>query len=212
MKTFKITALLTALAADGIWPWAVLGFLWTVNRVYVPEGHSLMLRYKGPLDLRRRRPTPKQGQFAQEGEIGILANLRGPGRHFYCPIWWERIRRFPDVVVQPGHVAVVTSKMGTSLPSGASSSSTVISAPPRTKASCERLTAPADTASIPMPTNSRSLSTETEQVGDPDQALGLGRLFLRATPALKPTSPTIPAQGKIAGIQKHVPPHLACIQ
>ena len=25
------------------------GFDWTVNRIYVPEGKSLLLRYKGPL-------------------------------------------------------------------------------------------------------------------------------------------------------------------
>ena len=114
MKTFKITALLTALVT--VLALGGLGFLWTVNRVYVPEGHSLMLRYKGPL-IFGEKTYAEQGQFAQEGEIGILANLRGPGRHFYCPIWWERII-VPDVVVQPGHVAVVTSKMGTSLPPG----------------------------------------------------------------------------------------------
>ena len=26
-----------------------VGFQWTVNRIYVDEGESLMLRYKGPL-------------------------------------------------------------------------------------------------------------------------------------------------------------------
>ena len=114
MKSIKVSALLVALGA--VLVFAYLSFAWTVNRVYVPEGHSLMLRYKGPLFF-GKKVYAEQGQFAQEGEIGILANLRGPGRHFYCPIWWER-SVVPDVVILPGHVAVVTSKMGTSLPAG----------------------------------------------------------------------------------------------
>ena len=92
------------------------GFVWTVNRVYVPQGHSLQLRYKGPL-LFGDRKEAKAGHFAEEGEIGVLAKLRGPGRHFYCPIWWER-EVIEDFVVPPGHVAVVTSKLGDSLPQG----------------------------------------------------------------------------------------------
>ena len=43
--------------------------------------------------------------------------MPGPGRHFYCPIWWERTL-VDDVVVQPGELAIVTSKLGDDLPSG----------------------------------------------------------------------------------------------
>ncbi|MEQ8786717.1 MAG: SPFH domain-containing protein [Pirellulaceae bacterium] len=89
---------------------------WTVNRVYVHEGQSLRLRYKGPL-LFGSRASATPGQYAQEGEIGVLEQLRGPGRHFYCPIWWE-CDLIDDVVVKPGEVAVVTSKMGDPLPEG----------------------------------------------------------------------------------------------
>lgn len=89
---------------------------WTVNRVYVPEGQSLLLRYKGPL-LLGSRTDARPGHFAEEGEVGILEQLRGPGRHFYCPIWWERTL-VPDVVVRPGEVAIVTSKLGEPLPPG----------------------------------------------------------------------------------------------
>jgi regulator of protease activity HflC (stomatin/prohibitin superfamily) len=92
------------------------GLHWTINRVYVPEGHSLRLRYKGPL-LFGSRKSATPGQYAQEGEIGVLEQLRGPGRHFYCPIWWERTI-IDDIVVKPGEVAVVTSKMGDPLPEG----------------------------------------------------------------------------------------------
>jgi regulator of protease activity HflC (stomatin/prohibitin superfamily) len=95
---------------------AAFTLIMAVNCIYVPEGQSLMLQYKGPLLLGRARPA-KAGQFAQAGEVGVLEELRGPGRHFYCPIWWQR-KLVDDVVIKPGEVAVVTSKMGDSLPSG----------------------------------------------------------------------------------------------
>jgi len=91
-------------------------FVWTVNRVYVPEGKSLLLRYKGPLVFGKRDMAPK-GHFAAEGQIGVRAKLRGPGRHFYCPVWWERTI-VDDQVVKPGQVAIVRSMLGDNLPSG----------------------------------------------------------------------------------------------
>ncbi len=93
-----------------------VGFEWTVNRIYVDEGESLMLRYKGPL-IFGSRARAKTGHWAEEGQIGILAKLRGPGRHFYCPIWWER-DIVPDVVINFSEVGVVTCKLGDNLPSG----------------------------------------------------------------------------------------------
>jgi hypothetical protein len=91
-------------------------FDWAINRVYVPEGYSLMLRYKGPL-IFGSRASCKAGHWAEEGEIGILEKLRGPGRHFYSPIWYER-ELVPDVLIQPGEVGVVTCKLGDALPEG----------------------------------------------------------------------------------------------
>src|SRR3954462_9306844 len=88
----------------------------SVNCIYVPEGQSLQLQYKGPLLLGRGRPA-EPGHFAKEGEVGVLEELRGPGRHFYCPIWWQR-KIVDDVVVKPGEVAIIKSKMGSDLPSG----------------------------------------------------------------------------------------------
>lgn len=96
---------------------ALFGFFhWTINRIYVSEGESLMLRYKGPL-LFGSRKTADPGHFAKEGEIGVLESMRGPGRHFYCPIWWERTL-VKDFVVEPGKVAIVTHKLGEPLPEG----------------------------------------------------------------------------------------------
>lgn len=94
--------------------WA--GFEWTVNRVYVDQGQSLMLRYKGPL-LFGSATTAVPGYFAEEGEIGVLKNLRGPGRHFYCPIWYER-QIVPDTIIKPGQIGIVTCKLGQELPAG----------------------------------------------------------------------------------------------
>lgn len=93
-----------------------LAFLWMVNRVYVPEGQSLQLRYKGPLIFGSRN-SPEPGQWAGEGQMGVRQLMRGPGRHFYCPIWWQRTL-VPDVLIEPGQVGIVTCKLGDSLPPG----------------------------------------------------------------------------------------------
>jgi len=100
-------------------------FQWTFNRVYVPQGHSLVLRYKGPPlpFLPGNRPVAQPGQFAKVDEngrpleIGILKEMRGPGRHFVWIGWWET-KLIPDVTVKPGQVAVVSSKMGDDLKNG----------------------------------------------------------------------------------------------
>ena len=89
---------------------------WTINRIYVEEGYSLQLRYKGPLVFGTRE-TAKPGYWAEEGQIGVLQQLRGPGRHFYCPVWWEA-KPVPDVLIKPGQVGVVTCKLGDDLPAG----------------------------------------------------------------------------------------------
>ena len=75
-----------------------------------------MLRYKGPIVFGAKN-SALPGHLAKPGEIGIQEHLLGPGRHFYCPIWWERTV-VPDAVVSPGEVAVVTSKLGEQLPKG----------------------------------------------------------------------------------------------
>ena len=43
-----------------------VGFEWTVNRIYVEEGTSLQLRYKGPL-IFGSRERAKTGFWAEEG-------------------------------------------------------------------------------------------------------------------------------------------------
>ena len=94
-------------------------FAWTVNRYYIEPGYSLMLRYKGPLKAMAGFAVKqaKPGHFAEEGEVGVLKEMRGVGRHFYCPFWWERTK-VADKVVLPGQIGVVTSKLGDPLPKG----------------------------------------------------------------------------------------------
>jgi regulator of protease activity HflC (stomatin/prohibitin superfamily) len=94
-------------------------FQWTFCYWYVEEGYSLLLTYKGP-------PVPIPGltlESAPEGQLaevdadrkpkqkGILAEMVGPGRHFYNPFFWE-CQKVPDVVIEPGSVAIVISRVG----------------------------------------------------------------------------------------------------
>jgi len=90
-------------------------FDWMLCRVYVPEGHSLLLRYKGPLILSAEEP--QAGRLAETGQVGVMREMKGPGRHFYNPIYWERTI-VPDVVIMPHQIGVVTCKVGEPLPSG----------------------------------------------------------------------------------------------
>lgn len=90
-------------------------FQWTVNHFYVPPGKSLLLRYKGPLVF-GSGVSPKPGRLAslETMEVGVMEEMVGPGRHFYCPLWWERTL-VDDVVVEPGEIAIVTSLVGDDL-------------------------------------------------------------------------------------------------
>ncbi|MBL8827416.1 MAG: band 7 protein, partial [Planctomycetaceae bacterium] len=99
-------------------------FHWTINRVYVPAGHSLKLTYKGPLFFgSAKSPPPTRLARYEEGEVGVQERLLGPGRHFYCPIWWKT-EVVKDYVVEPVvpragkiehvvcQVGIATSKIG----------------------------------------------------------------------------------------------------
>ncbi len=94
-------------------------FRWTFCYWYVDEGFSLQLTYKGPplpipgLTLPASADT-ELAQVDDKGrpkQIGVLAEMVGPGRHFYNPFFWE-CKKVPDVVVEAKQVAVVTSRIG----------------------------------------------------------------------------------------------------
>jgi regulator of protease activity HflC (stomatin/prohibitin superfamily) len=119
MQTRWIPILITALVFTFV---SYMVWTWTIDRKYVPEAHSLRLSYRGPPlpFLPGGRPQATPGYFAQVDEngnpleIGVLEQMRGPGRHFFNPFWWDR-EIIPDVVVKPGEVAVVRSKLGSNL-------------------------------------------------------------------------------------------------
>ncbi len=98
---------------------------WSINRIYVPVGSSLKLQYKGPPlpFLPHSGQAPEPDEIARSSgdpstsRLGVLRELRGPGRHFYSPLWWER-EIVEDVIIEPGQVAIVTSKVGDNLPPG----------------------------------------------------------------------------------------------
>jgi len=105
---FALLGLLVAGLAYG-------AFDWYVCRIYVPEGQSLLLRYKGPLIFPAEESQP--GRLAEAGQVGVMREMRGPGRHFYNPIYWERTL-VSDVVILPHQIGVVTCKVGDPLPPG----------------------------------------------------------------------------------------------
>jgi hypothetical protein len=96
-------------------------FEWTFNRIYVPQGYSLVMRYKGPPlpFLPGGRPVASPGEFAKVDEsglpleIGILKDMLGPGRHFCWIGWWEDQRSGSGHArSSPGQVALISSQDG----------------------------------------------------------------------------------------------------
>ena len=68
-------AVVLGIMSGGMW----LGTEWTINRISIPAGKSLQLRYKGPLFMGGGKNS-KQRYWAEEGEIGVSQKLRGPGQ------------------------------------------------------------------------------------------------------------------------------------
>lgn len=100
-------------------------FQWTYCYWYVEHGKSLLLTYKGPplpvwgftLDAAPEGQLAEVDEHGQPKQKGILAEMVGPGRHFYFPLFWE-CETVPDVVVEPGSVAIVISRVGKKQASG----------------------------------------------------------------------------------------------
>lgn len=120
LKRFLIAA---AVAVVGLALVLYVGFWkWTVCRIEVPAGKSLLVRYKGPWPFGGVAQTPEGTlvQLDKHGRperVGILEAMPGPGRHFYSPLEYE-IREVEDVTIKPGEIGLVTAKVGKDLPSG----------------------------------------------------------------------------------------------
>jgi hypothetical protein len=112
---FLAVVLLYLVGYLGLWQW-------TICRIEVPAGSSLLVRYKGPWPF-GTRPQAPEGTLVQTDaagrplQVGILETMPGPGRHFYSPLEFET-QLVPDEVIPPGKIGVVVSKIGRPLPEG----------------------------------------------------------------------------------------------
>jgi hypothetical protein len=99
----------------GIWQWSIC-------RIEVPPGSSLLLRYKGPWPF-GSVPQAPEGTLARIDpsgrplSVGVLEEMPGPGRHFYSPLEFET-ELVKDVMILPGKIGVKVSKTGKALPAG----------------------------------------------------------------------------------------------
>ncbi|MFO0959352.1 MAG: SPFH domain-containing protein [Isosphaeraceae bacterium] len=100
-----------------------LGFWkWTVCRIEVPAGKSLLVRYKGPWPFGGVAQAAdgilvKLDKNGRPERVGILEEMPGPGRHFYSPLEYE-VKEVEDITIKPGQIGLVTAKVGKDLPSG----------------------------------------------------------------------------------------------
>jgi regulator of protease activity HflC (stomatin/prohibitin superfamily) len=91
----------------------LLAFLWQWGfcRFYVGPNEMAIITAKNGDAL-------DPGQIlARDGQKGIREEPLGEGRHFLNPIFYER-RIVPAIIIDPGKVGVVTSKVGEKLPTG----------------------------------------------------------------------------------------------
>src|SRR5271165_4197435 len=110
LKVLGLVFLVYVVGYVGIWQW-------TICRIEVPPGMSLLLRYKGPWPPITSMPQAPEGTLAQIDssgnplQVGVLESMPGPGRHFYSPLEYET-KLVKDRVIEPGRIGVVVAKFG----------------------------------------------------------------------------------------------------
>ncbi len=85
----------------GIWEWGIC-------RNYCDVGRSLRLTRKTGV------PAPNDA-FAGPGQMGVVEQMLGPGRHFVNP-WDYDVVSVADTVIPAGKIGVVMSRVGRDLP------------------------------------------------------------------------------------------------
>jgi len=106
VKKVKIILGIVAIAAAVEFMW-----LWGFCRFYVGPNQMAIITAKNGDAL-------EPGQIlAKEGQKGIREEPLGEGRHFLNPIFYDR-QITPVIIIPPGKVGVVTSKVGNKLPEG----------------------------------------------------------------------------------------------
>lgn len=99
-----IGAIVVLVALEFMW-------LWGFCRFYVAPNEMAIITAKSGDPL-------EPGQIlAREGQKGIWEEPLGEGRHFKNPIFYER-QIVPVILIEPGKVGIVTSKVGEKLPEG----------------------------------------------------------------------------------------------
>lgn len=86
--------------------------MWGFCRFYVSTNHMAIVTAKMFGD-----PLPPGQILAKKGQKGIQEDVLGEGRHFLNPIFYE-YEIVPVIIIPPGKVGVVTSKLGSELPEG----------------------------------------------------------------------------------------------
>lgn len=90
---------------------AVFVWQWFFCRFYVePNQMAVIINKTG-------NPLPPGQILADPGQKGVQANVLGEGRHFLDPIRHER-KILPAIIIPPGKIGLVTSKIGEELPPG----------------------------------------------------------------------------------------------
>lgn len=102
-----------AILYEAVWKWGIC-------RRYVSDGQSMLVMYRG--NLLWSNPPSAEEDFAKVDEHGrplergFLKEMVGPGRHFqFDPIHYK-VDYVNDVIIEPGQVGLVTSKLGKNLP------------------------------------------------------------------------------------------------
>ncbi len=104
LKLIVLPLLAVVIGYGLIWKW---GFC----RFYVHPNEMAVIIAKGG------RPLPAGQILAGPGEKGVRSEVLGEGRHFLNPILFEH-KIVPIIIIKPGRIGVVTSKVGDELPVG----------------------------------------------------------------------------------------------
>ncbi|MBU1694256.1 MAG: hypothetical protein KJ726_09090 [Verrucomicrobia bacterium] len=105
-STFAIVVTLVIIVG-GVW----LFWQWGICRFYVDTDEMAVIIAK------IGDPLPPGQILANPGQKGVQEAVLGEGRHFRNPWLYERVIK-PVIVIPPGKVGVVTSKVGNELPQG----------------------------------------------------------------------------------------------
>lgn len=103
MVKFGVTSLLVVLGIyvigyQGLWKW-------TICRKYCDKGTSLRITQKTG-DISENKDS-----YANENEMGVFEQMKGPGRHFLNP-WNYTIDVVPDIIIRPGEIGIVKNNLG----------------------------------------------------------------------------------------------------